>query len=169
MTLRDQIVQEALTWEGTPFHRGARVRGVGGDCYAILWTIYVRHLGVEPWCPYGSPPEPYTRLFNGQWEWHTKDELFLEAMRLYMPALQELPWRDAQPGDVFVTGRAGQPANHVAYLLPGDCILHARGDPRCSTYRGTLMRERRHPAFDKTIRMAFLLTRPDEVPYAGDC
>lgn len=33
---REQIVTEARTWIGTPFHHQGRVKGVGGDCIAVI-------------------------------------------------------------------------------------------------------------------------------------
>lgn len=35
MTLREDIVAEARTWIGTPFHHQGRLKGVGADCGGV--------------------------------------------------------------------------------------------------------------------------------------
>lgn len=127
-----------------------------------MWTVYIQLTGVVPWEPYARPPAPYERLFSGEWEWHVEDELFRNALRDYLPALVDIPLDQAQPGDFILTGRPGQPSNHVAVLLPGNMLLHARMDPRRLTYGGTLMRERLTPAFLKTVRGALTLYVAEE-------
>ena len=37
--MRDQIVAEALTWQGTPFHHMGRVKGVGVDCVGLVLGV----------------------------------------------------------------------------------------------------------------------------------
>lgn len=36
MVTRKQIVDEARTWLGTPFHHQARIKGVGVDCAGVI-------------------------------------------------------------------------------------------------------------------------------------
>lgn len=37
---RDAVIAEALSWEGTPFHHGAQIKGVGVDCAHLLIAVY---------------------------------------------------------------------------------------------------------------------------------
>jgi NlpC/P60 family putative phage cell wall peptidase len=39
VTLREQIVAEARTWLGTPFHHQGRLRGVGVDCGGLILGV----------------------------------------------------------------------------------------------------------------------------------
>ena len=38
--IRQSIVAEALSWEGTPYHHHGRIKGVGVDCAMILAEVY---------------------------------------------------------------------------------------------------------------------------------
>jgi len=40
MSLRDQIVEEALSYVGTPFHDRAMLRGCGVDCSTFPYLVY---------------------------------------------------------------------------------------------------------------------------------
>lgn len=39
MSLRDQIVQAARSWVGTPFHHQGRLKGVGVDCGGLVYMV----------------------------------------------------------------------------------------------------------------------------------
>ena len=40
MMTREQFVTEALTWDGTPYVRNGRIKGVGCDCGSFLAELY---------------------------------------------------------------------------------------------------------------------------------
>lgn len=40
MIMRDKIIQEALSWVGTPYHERANIKGAGVDCGQILIEVY---------------------------------------------------------------------------------------------------------------------------------
>jgi cell wall-associated NlpC family hydrolase len=44
---RQDVVREALGWEGTPYHHRARLRGVGVDC-AMLPAMVYEAVGLIP-------------------------------------------------------------------------------------------------------------------------
>jgi len=39
---RTEIVREALSWIGTPFMHGARIKGVGAECGSFIVDVYAR-------------------------------------------------------------------------------------------------------------------------------
>lgn len=43
--VRRKIVDEAMTWMGTPYHHMARVKGAGVDCLTLIVEVY-EHLGL---------------------------------------------------------------------------------------------------------------------------
>lgn len=59
MITREMVVAEALTWEGTPFHHQARLKGAGVDCVGVI--IKVAHaLGISSFdtIDYARQPDP---------------------------------------------------------------------------------------------------------------
>lgn len=157
MTAREIAIAEGLKWEGARFHRGQRLPYTVGDCCAILWGVYAACMGRQPWETYAKFPHQYARIKNGQWEWHCQEEFLLMCLGEYMPELHEISVPQAMPGDWFCTGAPGQPANHLALVLPDQMVLHARMDPKRKPAGASIMRERRHAAFEKTVRKAFTL------------
>jgi cell wall-associated NlpC family hydrolase len=160
--LRRRIIAHALAWDGTPYARGQQVRGIGADCVAIVWTLY-RDLygGVPGWPRYGAVPAPYAAVLTQAWSCAHRAELLRELLAATMPRLVPIALATAQPGDVLLTGAPGEPANHVAFLVAADLVLHARLDPNAQPRGGRIMCERRHAALQKTERGALLLLPPE--------
>jgi NlpC/P60 family putative phage cell wall peptidase len=140
MVTREQIIAEALTWEGTPWHHRAWVKQRGCDCVGLLIGIS-RACGLIPadWqCPSYSP----------EFHLHRREELLqatVEALGCLHVALDA-----AQPGD-FVLMHYQKSCSHAALLLPEQQILHA--------YLGAqrVLRERLHPALFRRVRFAYSL------------
>ena len=42
--MRAAVVHEALSWIGTPYHTGARLKSVGTDCGMFLAEVRISHL-----------------------------------------------------------------------------------------------------------------------------
>jgi cell wall-associated NlpC family hydrolase len=74
----DEIIRDALSWEGTPYVSGAGVKGVGVDCGYFLRRVY------EPY--YG--PFPPTPRYAPDWALHSDQELYLDFI---MPYVREVP------------------------------------------------------------------------------
>lgn len=47
-SLNEQVVSEALSWIGTPFHHQASVKGVGADCLGLVRGVWRQLNGHEP-------------------------------------------------------------------------------------------------------------------------
>lgn len=116
MTLRENIVSEAMEWEGTPYHHQARMKGVGVDCVGLPIGV-ARALGLVPpafdVAPYGRVPDGATLL------------------RLCHQHMQPVPLADVQAGDVLVQRlHPTLPPQHMGIVVPhraGLALLHAFG------------------------------------------
>jgi hypothetical protein len=65
---RAAVVQEALTWLGTPYHHHARVKGVGVDCAQQLCAVY-EACGCVPHIDPGN--------YAHDWHLHRGEEVFI--------------------------------------------------------------------------------------------
>lgn len=106
-------MREALTWEGTPFHDCAGVKGVGTDCAHILLRTFVT-VGVIP----DVPIKPY----KPQWFLHRKEPLFLQELR--ERGARQIEVGAALPGDVLMYD-FGIHAAHGAIVIDAATIIHA--------------------------------------------
>lgn len=119
--IRQAIIAEALSWEGTPYHAHACVKGVGVDC-AMLLAGVAKGVGLlDPL--WQAPP------YSAEWHCHQREEALLTVLRdLRCQELDSL--ETAQPGDIVAfrvsTRRTRLPVSHVGILLPGQVMIHAR-------------------------------------------
>ncbi|NLR74203.1 MULTISPECIES: NlpC/P60 family protein [Leeia] len=107
---RQQVLAEARSWLGTPYHHQGRVKGVGVDCAMILCDIY-HQVGLIPWID----PRPYPP----DWHFHRDDERYLGWLKQYAR-----PVAQPQPGDVAVW-RFGRCFSHGAVVVDDTLVLHA--------------------------------------------
>lgn len=93
--IREDIVQEARTWLGTPFIHQGMVKGAGVGCGTLLIAVYG---GI------GLPvPDPKTLgYFPRDWHLHTREERYLNILLGFAHPV-EVP----EPGDMvlFQIGR----------------------------------------------------------------
>jgi cell wall-associated NlpC family hydrolase len=107
---REAVVAEAETWLGTPYHSGARIKGVGVDCAMILAAVF-EAAGVIP----HVDPGTYAADFG----LHRDEEVFLGWVERY-----GYPVEKPQAGDValFVYGRC---FSHGAIMTSATGLIHA--------------------------------------------
>jgi NlpC/P60 family putative phage cell wall peptidase len=111
---RDEIVDAARLWLGTPYHHQASLRGVGCDCLGLVRGVWRDLCGAEP-----EEPPPY----SPSWAESLRQETLALAATRHL-----LPIRAAgmQPGDVLLfRWREHLPAKHCAILASPDRIIHA--------------------------------------------
>jgi cell wall-associated NlpC family hydrolase len=109
---RARIVAEALTWLRTPYHHGARLKGVGVDCAQLPIGVYAEAGFIEPF-----EPEPYPH----DWHLHRSAERYLtEVMRF----AREITMDQAGPGDLILY-RFGRAYAHGVIIIDYPVVLHA--------------------------------------------
>lgn len=107
---RQKIIDEAMTWERTPWHHHARVKGVGVDCAQYLIAVFSAVGLIEEFDPGAYPPD---------WMLHRSDEKFLEWLGKYGH-----PVTTPEPGDVAIW-RFGRTFSHAAIVTEWPKVIHA--------------------------------------------
>ena len=113
---RAEIVQEAWTWQFTPYHHHGRVKGVGVDCAMVLAEVYEA-------CGLIGHVEP--GIYPHDWHLHRGEELFLE----WVEKLGAKPVSVPRLGDIGVW-RYGRTFSHGGIVVDvpafgAPLILHA--------------------------------------------
>lgn len=108
--IRDAIVAEALSWERTPYHHQARVKGVGVDCGMLLAEVY-EAVGLTDHIEPGNYPH--------DWHHHQHREIYREWLEQYAE-----PVETPLPGDV-VLYRFGRTGSHAAIVLDWPDVIHS--------------------------------------------
>lgn len=115
MSKRDEIIAEARSWLGTPYHHLAAVKGAGVDCAMLLVQVY-KAVGLVP---ADLDPRPYPP----DWHLHRGEERFLGWLQQH-----GTPVVVPRPGDVAVW-RFGRTFSHGAIVVGGwGQIVHAYMD-----------------------------------------
>jgi len=123
MTLTSDIVAEARSWVGTPYHHMARVKGAGVDCGQLLVACFAAAGYVEDFDP---------GYYTSDWHLHRDVDLYLQLIEKYFdraPEDTELPLKDridftANPGDVLMF-RVGRVYSHGAIVSEWPRIIHS--------------------------------------------
>jgi NlpC/P60 family putative phage cell wall peptidase len=110
--IRDDVVREALSWLGTPFHDHAGVKGVGCDCAHLILRVYAA-VGLA---------EDFSPQYKPGWFQHRDEPLFLNA--LSENGARKIPHEKALPGDVLMYN-FGRHAAHGAIVVDANTIVHA--------------------------------------------
>lgn len=114
MTLREEVLGEALRWIGTPYRHQASRRQVGCDCVGLIRGVWRAVYASEP-----EAPAPYSK----DWAEATGEERLLDAARRHC---LERPVADALPGDlVLFRWRPHLPAKHAGILAADERFIHA--------------------------------------------
>jgi cell wall-associated NlpC family hydrolase len=110
---REDVVREALTWVGTPFHHCTGIKGAGVDCAHLLWKVYIA-VGM-------IPDEPLPK-YKPQWFMHRKEPLFLQE--LIKRGAKKIDASAALMGDVLMYD-FGIHAAHGSIMIDANTIIHA--------------------------------------------
>jgi cell wall-associated NlpC family hydrolase len=108
---RADIVREALSWLGTPFHDHSGVKGAGCDCVHLIWRV----AQATGHAPTGEIP-PY----KPQWFQHRGEPLFLQGLGAH--GAHQVAF--ALPGDIAMYN-FGRHAAHGAIIIDGNSLIHA--------------------------------------------
>lgn len=115
---RALVVQVALTWERTPYHHNAMIKGVGVDCAMLVIAVF-KEAGIV---------EASQVNYLPQWFMHKGEEKYLTEVQKYADEISEA---QALPGDV-VAYKMGRTFSHGAIIInPGwPAIIHAHQEAR---------------------------------------
>ena len=108
---RRQVVTEARSWLGTPYHHAAQVKGAGVDCAMLPASVY-RAAGLIPDFPVEHyPPD---------WHMHRDTERYLDIVTRHASEVAS----PTGPGD-FALFRWGRCFAHGAIVIDWPVIIHA--------------------------------------------
>lgn len=111
--IRDAVVTEAKTWLRTPYHSGARLKGVGVDCGQFLIGVYANTGVLQQ-----GECEPGGYAFD--WHLHRSEEKYLSWVQKYC----ELIDGDPLPGDIAVF-QFGRCVSHAGIVVAWPMIVHS--------------------------------------------
>lgn len=109
---RAAIVRVAREYIGTPYHPGARLKGVGIDCGTLLAEVYERA---------GIIPHMEIPHYPPDWNKQKKDEKYLEFILRHGHLV---PFERVKPGDVAVW-KFALSRSHGAIIVNWPVVIHA--------------------------------------------
>ena len=119
MITRQQIIDEALTWVGTPYQHQAMCKGYGVDC-AMLAAGVSKQLGLLTVDDLKNIP-PYPR----DWHMHQDFPMLTDSMKAIGCIQKNI--EDRLPGDIVVF-KIGRVPSHLGILVTQDSMVHAYGN-----------------------------------------
>ena len=122
MPTRDQVVAEAYTWLGTPYHHQARIKGVGVDCAMLLCEVFEATKLTDRIEPDDYPPD---------WHLHQGEERYLRYVEQYGVEVTE-----PKPGDVALF-QFGRCISHGALVVDWPVVIHAYFREGCTVADAT--------------------------------
>ncbi|MEA4835374.1 MAG: hydrolase [Anaeromusa sp.] len=113
MNIRESVVAEAKAWLNTPYHSGARLKGVGVDCGQLLIGVYENAGFLQQ-----GECEPGAYAFD--WHLHRSEEKYLSWVQKYCDLIDG----DPLPGDIAVF-QFGRCISHAGIVIAWPVIIHA--------------------------------------------
>jgi cell wall-associated NlpC family hydrolase len=113
---RQAIVDEALSWQGTPYRHRQASKGVGADCGMFPIAVF-RSQGFLNDYDVGE--------YSRQWYMHQAREMYLEhAAALGAKPLAIADLAETQPAD-FIVFKIGRTYSHGAIVIEWPTVIHA--------------------------------------------
>ncbi len=112
--VRQQIVDEALTWQNTRYHDHAGIKGVGVDCAYLPLRVY-QHVGLIPHdfiVPHYSPQQ-WLKYKDDQNQLY-EDTTYKDIVMMWVK--REIDESEVQPGD-FVLYKILRSWTHGAIVI----------------------------------------------------
>lgn len=120
MMTREQVVAEARTWLGTPYHRRSAIKGVGCDCATLLYAIY-RNCGV-------IQEDEDIGAYTDDWWSHTSEENYMLRVVRHAEKIAERVGYTSdkvEPGNLLLMKAANSRVyNHGAIVTAWPRIVH---------------------------------------------
>ena len=107
---RALVVQEAMSWIGTPYHHHGRIKGVGVDCAMLPAEVYhacglIPHIEVEH--------------YPTDWHMHRSEERYLATVLDHAHEVE-----DPSPGN-FILYKWGRCFAHGGIIIQWPIIVHS--------------------------------------------
>lgn len=132
------VLAEARTWLGTPWHHQASLKGVGCDCIGLVRGVAVLFVG-----PIAHPTD-YSEtwpLYRSEERLHAEVAARADAIELGM----------ARPGDILLFGVGRGPAHHCGFLGANRTLIH------CYREAGAVVEQMLTGFWRDKLRFAFRL------------
>lgn len=110
MTTRKDVVEEAKSWLGTPYHHLAKIKGAGVDCGQLLIGVYSN---------VGLIPDIETGYYPNDWHFHRSEEQYIGWVSKYAK-----PTDNPKVGDVMLF-KFGRCISHGGILVGDNLIIHS--------------------------------------------
>lgn len=111
ITQRQDIITEAETWLGTPWHHKACIKGAGVDCGWFIYAVFLECGLIKP-----TDIKDYPR----DWALHNTEERYLEVVERYAQRIES-----PQIGDIAVF-KNGNTFSHGAIIIDYPRLIHAQ-------------------------------------------
>ncbi|SFM09031.1 C40 family peptidase [Pelosinus propionicus] len=109
----NNIVEIAKTYLNTPYHSGAKIKGVGIDCGQLLIAVYEEAgLLKDGECDPGQ--------YSNEWHLHRSEEKYLGWVEKFCDVVTG----DPQPGDI-ATFKFGRCVSHGGIVVEWSTIIHS--------------------------------------------
>jgi cell wall-associated NlpC family hydrolase len=108
---RQQVLEIARSWCGTPFHSEARLKKVGVDCGQLLLAVYEEA---------GLIPHVETEHYPADYHLHRSKEWYLTLVQQFAKEIEGPP----KPADLALW-RFGRVYSHGAIVVEWPTIIHA--------------------------------------------
>lgn len=108
MTIRTQIIEEALTWIDTPFRDQQCVKGLGTDCAMLCFGVAIE-LGMVD-----RSERRKVAKYSPEQHYHTNESALVSTMEAF--GCVEIQLDDIKPGDM-VTFEYGNTIGHVGIVI----------------------------------------------------
>lgn len=109
---REDVVAEAMTWLGTPFHDMSGVKGAGTDCLHLILRTFAAIGLVKDFEPQYKP----------QWFQHRDEPLFIAGLQAH--GARKVAVEQIQPADIIMY-TFGRHAAHGGIVVDANTIIHA--------------------------------------------
>jgi len=123
MLTRQEAVAAARAWIGTPYVKGARIRGAGCDCETLLEAYLIE---------IGAAKEFDLPVYSQDWFCNTTEERYRDELAKYATCTWEgrcVGTPPALPGDIAIYRVVGSKVyNHGGIVTSWPKAIHAYGD-----------------------------------------
>lgn len=106
------VVDEAKRWLGTPYHCGAKLKGIGVDCGMFIIGV-AENAGQVP------KGEINPGCYANDWHLHRNEEMYLKWVEKYCDRVD-----DPEPGDI-VLYRFGRCVSHGSIVVDWPMVIHS--------------------------------------------